>query len=89
MKKTYELMILNQKFVIKSDNDEREVKKVADYVNRKMHEVVSGNKATSTANVAILGALNIADDLFRQKKSYTEKIRSWMLQLDQIFRKTQ
>jgi len=86
MKKTYELQILNQKFVIKSDNDEKEVKKVADYVNKKMHEVVSGNKAISTANVAILGALNIADDLFREKRSGVERLKKWMGQLEKIFK---
>lgn len=67
MKKTFELNILNQKFTFKSDNDEKQVKKVSDYVNKKMHEIVSSNKAISTSNIAILAALNIADDFFRMK----------------------
>lgn len=67
MKKTFELSILNQKFTFKSDNDEKQVKKVSDYVNKKMHEIVSSNKAISTSNIAILAALNIADDFFRLK----------------------
>lgn len=76
--KSYELTILNQKFTIKSDNDERHVKLVADYVNKKMHEIVSRNKATATSSVAILAALNIADDLFKLKQTHSTQVSGWV-----------
>lgn len=78
MKKSYDLTILNQPLTIKSDGDEKHVKKVADYVNKKMHEIVSSKKAISTANVAILAALNIADDLFNEKRLQILKVQGWM-----------
>jgi cell division protein ZapA len=65
MKKSYEVSILNQKFVIKSESDERYVQKVADYVNRKIHEIMTNTKSVSTLSVAILTALNVADDYFK------------------------
>lgn len=77
MKKSYDLTVLNRKFTLKSDSDEKQVKRVADYVNKKMHEIVGGNKAISTLNVAILAALNIADDFFSLREARNEMIRDW------------
>ncbi len=65
MKKSYEVSILNQKFIIKSEADERYVQKVADYVNKKIYDIMSGTKSVSTLSVAILAALNMADDFFK------------------------
>lgn len=87
MKKAYELTILNQQFTLKSDADEKHVKKVADYVNKKMHEIVSGSKAISTANVAILTALNIADDYFRTKAQNNEQITQWVEKVQGLLEK--
>ncbi|MBX7148079.1 cell division protein ZapA [bacterium] len=89
MKKTYNLTILNQNFTIKSDADEKHVKKVADYVNKKMHEIVSHDQAVATANVAILAALNIADDFFRLKKQKSEQVQSWSHQIETIIDRVQ
>lgn len=84
MPKTYELTILNQRFTFKSDNDEKQVKKVADYVNKKMHDIVSKNKAISTANVAILAALNIADDFVQYQHNQKDLIGKWAQRLKEI-----
>ncbi len=84
MKRTFELSILDHKFVFRSDNDEKQVKKVADYVNKKMHEIVEANKAVSTANVAILAALNIADEYYKVKESYRTKLKKWVDNMRQL-----
>ncbi len=73
MKKSYEVSILNQKITIKSDADERYIQKVADYVNKKIYEIVNHTKSVSTLNVAILTALNLADDLFKLNDMKKEK----------------
>jgi len=41
---------------------------VARYVNEKIDEVLNKTRSVSTLNVAILTALNIADDLLREKE---------------------
>ncbi len=73
MKKSYEVSILNQKITIKSDADERYIQKVADYVNKKIYDIVNNTKSVSTLNVAILTALNLADDLFKLNDMKKEK----------------
>lgn len=78
MKKTYNLIILNQKLTIKSDDDEKHVKKVADYVNKRMHEIISGNRTISTANGAILAALNIADDYMKLRAIRKRQTEEWI-----------
>lgn len=67
MKKTVEVQLLNQKFQLKTDSDEWYVKKVSDFVNQKLFDVQEKTKSVSSLNVALLAALNIADDLFKQK----------------------
>lgn len=84
MNQTFDLLILNQKFTLKSDKDEKHVKKVADYVNKKMHEIVTANKAIATSNVAILAALNIADDLFQMRSKHQELTEGWMEKLKNL-----
>lgn len=77
MKKSYEVSILNQKFVLRTENDEKHVKRVADYVNKIFHDIQSHSQAISTQNVAILGALNIADELFVRDETHRDKLVTW------------
>jgi len=69
VKNTYEITLLNQKFNLKSDSDEKHVQKVADFVNRRIFEIQEKTKSVSSLNVALLAALNIADDFFKIKKT--------------------
>jgi cell division protein ZapA len=57
--------ILGREYFIKSDEGEERVKEIAEYVNRKIKEIGDTSKTVSTLNVAILAALNIAEDYFR------------------------
>lgn len=83
-KNNYNLVILNQKFNIKSDADEKHVKKVADYVNKKINEIITKNKAISTHNVAVLAALNIADDFFRLQEKTSHQTQDWIEKIEGI-----
>lgn len=67
MKKSFEVNIFNHKFTLKSEEDERYVQRVADFVNRKLFEIQEKTKSVSSLNIALLAALNIADDLFKMK----------------------
>lgn len=77
MKKSYQVTILGQKFVLKTEHDEAHVKKVADYVNKIMHGIQQKAQTISTQNVAILGALNIAEDLFSREEDIKDMIFDW------------
>jgi cell division protein ZapA len=72
MKKPVDVEILGQKLVLRSEEEEVYVRKVAGYVDIKMKEVLMGNQPVTKANVAMLAALNIADEYYRLKDRYEE-----------------
>jgi cell division protein ZapA len=63
-----EIKIFGQIFSVKTDAEEAHIHAVAQYVNEKMDEILKKTKSISTLNVAILTALNIADDLLKEKE---------------------
>lgn len=84
VKKTFEVTIFNHKFFLKSDEDERYVQRVADFLNKKLFEIQEKTKSVSSLNVALLAALNIADDLFKirfEKKGKADKAKNKVKEL--------
>lgn len=69
MKNLVKVEILGREYTVKSDEEEERVQKIADYVNRKMKEVLQSVKTVSTLNVAILAAMNIASDYFDSEEA--------------------
>ena len=63
-----EIKVFGQTYTVKTDTEEDHIQEVARYVNEKMDEVLKKTRSVSTMNVAILTALNIADDLLREKE---------------------
>ena len=70
MKKALEVEILGQKFTISSDAEENYKLKVAGYVDEKMQELSRSSKPLAKANIAVLAALNIADEYHRLKDTH-------------------
>ena len=62
-----EIKVFGQVYTVKTDTDEEHIQKVARYVNEKMDEVIKNTKSVSSINIAILTALNIADDLIKER----------------------
>jgi len=83
MKKALDVQILGQKFTISSDAEEDYMLKVAGYVDGKMQELMNSPKAVTKANVAMLAALNIADEFHRLKDAHD----AIMVRLDQLSKK--
>jgi cell division protein ZapA len=63
-----EIKVFGQTYTVKTDAEEDHIQAVARYVNEKMDEVLKKTRSVSSLNVAILTALNIADDLLREKE---------------------
>lgn len=76
MQKPIEVTILGQKFVIKSDSDEGYVREVAAFVDQKMNDVLQKTRSISNLNVAILSAMNIADEFFSYKKKKDQSVQN-------------
>ena len=63
-----EIKLFGQTYTVKTDAEEHHIQAVAQYVNEKMEEILKKTRSVSSLNVAILTALNIADDLLREKE---------------------
>ena len=83
MKKALDVEILGQKFTISSDAEEGYMLKVADYVDAKMQELMRASKPVAKSNVAMLAALNIADEYHRLKDTHEAILN----RLDQLAKK--
>jgi len=83
MKKALEVEILGQKLTISSDAEEGHMLRVAGYVDGKMQELMRVSKSPAKNNVAMLAALNIADEYHRLKDSHD----AILARLDQLSKK--
>ena len=70
MKKALDVEILGQKITISSEAEEGYMLKVAGYVDGKMQELMRSTKPVAKSNVAMLAALNIADEYHRLKDTH-------------------
>lgn len=70
-----EIKVFGQTYTVKTDAEEDHIQEVARYVNEKMEEVTKKTRSVSTLNVAILTALNIADDLIKEKEKRAAILR--------------
>lgn len=67
MKKQYQIRVLGQDISVLSDSGDEHVGAVVSYVNDKVAFIQKNTKAIGVLQVAILAALNIADDYFMLK----------------------
>jgi cell division protein ZapA len=70
---TVTVNINGENYAIKTDDDPVYVNEVARYVDEKMREIASAGKVITTSKVAILTALNLADELFKSRKDRQER----------------
>ncbi len=56
--------IMGQEYPLRCGADKRHIEKVAEYVSAKMRLVADANPSCSQNEIAILAALNVADELF-------------------------
>jgi cell division protein ZapA len=72
VRRLVEVNIFGQDYTVKTDADKEYIEKIAEYVDKKMDEIVQNTKTVSTLNTAILAALNIADDFFKEVEKREE-----------------
>ena len=68
--------IFGHEYKIKGYADINYIESIAKYVHERMKEVAESTDLTSQERVAVLAALNIADELFQEKKVSTETFSS-------------
>ena len=82
------MQILGQRMVLKAEGDPQHLERLVSYVKRKVDEV-SARGPVSTSKLALLAALNIADDYFRLleetrelKRQVVQKSRAMLADLE-------
>ncbi len=64
--------IFGKEYTLKGSSEAEYVQEVADFVDKRMKEIARGSSVASTARIAILTAINIADELFREQQKRME-----------------
>jgi len=72
--KSVTVTIYGQDYTLRGDADSTYVEKVASLVDRKMREIASRSELASTGKVAILAAVNLADELLREQQKHQEAL---------------
>lgn len=65
MKKKYQIRVMGQDIPVLSDSGDEHVETVVSYVNDKIADIQKNAKVINILQVAILAALNIADEYFK------------------------
>ena len=60
--------IFGAEYVLKATENQDEIKEIAEYVDQKMKEIDRTQAIESNLKIAILAALNIAEELFQNQK---------------------
>ncbi len=60
--------IFGQEYKIRGAGDPQYIHKIAGYVDKKMREIAHSSGILSQSRIAILAALNIADELYQERE---------------------
>jgi cell division protein ZapA len=67
--------IFGQQYRLSGKASVSHMRMVAGYVNDKMTEIAQHNPRLDTAKIAVLSAVNIADEYFRLRQEYEELLK--------------
>jgi cell division protein ZapA len=72
MKNAVAVTIAGHRFTLRSDEDERHVRDMAAHVDRRLRELQKQTRAADTQSLAILTALQITEELWKERRSHAE-----------------
>ena len=73
-KHTVRVKIYGTEYPIQAEADPAYIQKIAQYVDERMHEIPGDSTKQSLVGVAILTALNIADELYKERENKEQTI---------------
>ncbi|NLL17532.1 MAG: cell division protein ZapA [Clostridia bacterium] len=71
-KKRVAVSIFDQEYVVRSLEEEDYIQQLASFLDHKMREIHRMSPSLSAGKVAVLTALNLADELFKVRQEYEE-----------------
>jgi cell division protein ZapA len=66
--RTVKIEIFDQSYNVQADGNEEYLTELAEYVDSRMREVAEATRMADSLKVAVLAALNIADEMFRTRE---------------------
>ena len=69
---SYKVVIYNQTYSLRSEHDPEYIHELAGYVDKRMNEIARATMTVDSLRVAILAALQIADELYQARKDMRE-----------------
>lgn len=72
MKNAVAVNIAGHRFTLRSDEDERLVREMAAHVDRRLRELQKQTRAADTQSLAILTALQVTEELWRERRAHAE-----------------
>jgi cell division protein ZapA len=70
VKSALEVTIAGQRYVLRGDDGEARLREVADLVNETFERLRAAGSGASTERLAILAAVNLADELLRERQEW-------------------
>ena len=90
---SHRVVIYNQAYNLRSDHDTQYIQELAEYVDARMNEIARATMTVDSLRVAILAALQVADELFQARKDkdrteeeIAERSQKYAELLDQFLR---
>jgi cell division protein ZapA len=77
--------ILDDEFQIRSNEDDSHILKCSEFVDHKMREFKKATGINSPQKLAVLTALNLADELLKLKERYKNDIHSLDKEVKNLF----
>jgi len=71
-KKRVQVEIFGDSYIVKGDAEDKHILQIADFVDTKMITIAQRNPHLSAKQIAVLTALNIADELYKFKEDYNK-----------------
>ena len=69
------ITIYDQEYTMRGDLDPEYIRKLGEYVDAKMHSIASRSQAVDSLRVAVLAALNLADEVHQLQTKYESEAR--------------
>ncbi len=83
-RKTVSVEILGKSYSVRADADREYTQTLGRYVEEQMQKVATQSNAVDTQKIAVLAALNIANDLFLAERKEQEKEAEWDRRTDTL-----
>ena len=72
MKTPVSVQIAGQRFVLRGDEDERTLRDMAAHLDGRIKELQKQTRTADTQSLAVLAALQITEDLFKERRALAE-----------------